>query len=39
MSKTSNKHRLEVLQGWVSWISKQKGYPKTKIKVKKDLEN
>lgn len=38
MSKTSNKTRLETLQGWISWVSKQKGYPKQKQKVKKDLE-
>lgn len=38
MSKTSNKQRLDVLQGWVSYVSKQKGYPKAKQKVKRDLE-
>jgi hypothetical protein len=38
MSKNSNKQRVETLMGWISWISKQKGYPKSKTKVKKDLE-
>ena len=38
MSKTSNKQRIETLQGWISWVSKQKGYPKVKQKVKRDLE-
>jgi len=34
MSKVSNKQRLETLQGWLSWITKQKGYPKNKVKKK-----
>jgi hypothetical protein len=34
MSKNSNKQRLETLMGWLSWISKQKGYPKAKVKVR-----
>ena len=34
MSKNSNKQRLETLQGWLSWITKQKGYPKAKVKTK-----
>jgi hypothetical protein len=38
MSKTSTKAKLETLQGWISWVSRQKGYPKQKTKVKKDLE-
>jgi hypothetical protein len=37
MSRSSSKQKIEVLQGWVSWVSKQKGYPKTKVKEK--LEN
>jgi hypothetical protein len=39
MSKTSNKQRLETLQNWVSWASRQKGYPKAKVKAKKEFEN
>lgn len=39
MSKTSNKQRLDVLQGWVSYVSKQKGYLKAKVKKKESLEN
>lgn len=39
MSKTSNKQRLDVLQGWVSYVSKQKGYPKAKIKARKEFDN
>lgn len=39
MSKSSNKQKIEILNGWISWTSKQKGYPKTKVKVKKDLED
>jgi len=39
MSKTSAKQRLETLQSWVSWISRQKGYPKSKPKPPRDLEN
>jgi hypothetical protein len=35
MSKTSAKQKIETLTGWISWISKQKGYPKAK-KVKKE---
>jgi hypothetical protein len=35
MSKTSAKQKIETLMGWISWISKQKGYPKAK-KVKKE---
>ena len=34
MSKNSNKQRLETLQGWLSWVTKQKGYPKAKVKTK-----
>lgn len=34
MSKNSNKQRLETLQGWLSWVTKQKGYPKVKVKTK-----
>ena len=36
MSKTSHKQRLETLQGWVSWASKQKGYPKKAVKKKRE---
>ena len=32
MSKVSAKARIETLQSWVSWVSKQKGYPKVKQK-------
>jgi hypothetical protein len=39
MSKTSTKAKLETLQGWVSWVSRQKGYPKAKVKAKKEFEN
>jgi hypothetical protein len=39
MSKSSTKNKLETLQGWVSWVSRQKGYPKTKVKTKKEFEN
>jgi hypothetical protein len=39
MSKNSSKQRLEVLQGWISYVSRQKGYPKTKVKTKKEFEN
>jgi len=39
MSKTSNKQKLEVLQGYVSYISRQKGYPKKKVKTKKEFED
>lgn len=39
MSKNSAKQRLEVLQGWVSYVSRQKGYPKKKVKIKKEFEN
>jgi hypothetical protein len=39
MSKSSTKNKLETLQGWVSWVSRQKGYPKKKVKVKENLEN
>jgi len=39
MSKVSNKQRLESLQGWISWASKQKGYPKAKVKTKREVEN
>ena len=31
MSKTSAKQKIETLMGWISWVSKQKGYPKAKI--------
>jgi hypothetical protein len=34
MSKNSNKQRVETLMVWISWISKQKGYPKAKVKVR-----
>lgn len=34
MSKTSTKQKLETLQGWLSWIVKQKGYSKPKKRVK-----
>jgi hypothetical protein len=34
MGKISGKQRLETLQSWISWISKQKGYPKSKPKSK-----
>lgn len=36
MSKNSSKQRIETLQGWISWVSKQKGYPKKKPKVKRE---
>ena len=36
MSKTSNKLKIEVLRGWVQWTSRQKGYPKKKVKVKNE---
>jgi hypothetical protein len=36
MSKTSNKLKIEVLRGWVQWASRQKGYPKKKVKVKNE---
>ena len=36
MSKTSAKARIETLQSWVSWVSKQKGYPKAKTKKKEE---
>jgi len=39
MSKTSNKLKIEVLRGWVQWASRQKGYPKKKAKVKKEVED
>ena len=39
MSKTSNKQRLEVLHSWISWVSKQKSYSKSKQKVKRNLED
>ena len=32
MSKTSDKQKIETLQGWLSWVTKQKGYPKAKPK-------
>lgn len=38
MSKNSAKQRLDTLQGWISWVSRQKGYPKTKRKNKENLE-
>jgi hypothetical protein len=38
MSKTSSKQRLEVLQNWIQWTSRQKGYPKAKVKTKKETE-
>ena len=34
MSKSSTKNKLETLQSWVSWVSRQKGYPKVKVKTK-----
>jgi hypothetical protein len=37
MSKTSAKARIETLQSWVSWASKQKGYPKVKTKKKEEF--
>lgn len=37
MSKISNKQRLETLQGWISWVSKQKGYPKPNVKKKREI--
>lgn len=39
MSKISNKQRVESLVGWVSYVSKQKGYPKSKVKKKKEFED
>ena len=39
MSKTSAKQKIETLQGWISWVSKQKGYPKVKQKAKKTVED
>ena len=39
MSKTSAKQRLEVLQGWISYVSRQKGYPKAKVKKKESFES
>jgi hypothetical protein len=36
MSKISAKARIETLQSWISWVSKQKGYPKTQTKNKED---
>ena len=36
MSKTTPKQRLETLQSWVSWASKQKGYPKKAVKKKRE---
>jgi hypothetical protein len=36
MSKTSNKQKIETLQGWIQWASRQKGYPKKKVKVKNE---
>jgi hypothetical protein len=39
MSKSSTKNKLETLQGWISWVSRQKGYPKMKVKVKENLDN
>jgi hypothetical protein len=38
MSRISSKQRLETLQGWIQWTSRQKGYPKKKIKTKKEEE-
>lgn len=38
MSKSS-KQRYETLQGWISWVSKQKTYPKTKVKTKREEED
>ena len=32
MSKTSNKQKIETLQGWISWVPKQKSYSSTKPK-------
>jgi len=32
MSKTSSKQKIETLYSWLSWVSKQKGYPKSKPK-------
>jgi len=37
MSKTSHKQKLETLQGWISWVSKQKGYPKKTVKKKREV--
>jgi len=34
MSKNSNKQRIETLQSWIQWASRQKGYPKAKVKTK-----
>jgi len=39
MSKVSSKQRLETLQGWISYVSRQKGYPKKKVKTKKEFED
>ena len=36
MSKTSTKAKLETLQGWISYVSRQKGYPKAKTKKKEE---
>jgi len=36
MSKTSSKQKIETLQSWVQWTSRQKGYPKKKVKVKNE---
>jgi hypothetical protein len=39
MSKTSARQKLETLQGWISWVSRQKGYPKKKVKKKEGFED
>ena len=39
MSKNSAKQRMETLQGWIQWVSRQKGYPKKKVKKKEDFGN
>ena len=36
MSKTSNRLKIEVLKNWIQWTSRQKGYPKAKVKVKSE---